>query len=85
MHQTGQEKNTEPLFKSLGYVKYLNVFKRILLCLQLFSVTWSFRNHSNILICCLKHFLLVSIFKTVMLLNIFVETVIHFFSGFFDK
>lgn len=39
MHQTGQEKNTEPLFKSLGYVKYLNVFKIILLCLQLFSVT----------------------------------------------
>jgi len=48
-----------------------------------FSVTWSFRNYS---ICCSKHLLLLllllSMLKTVVLLNIYVETVINIYSGF---
>ncbi len=41
-----------------------------------FSVPWSFRNHTNML---KKHVLLLSMFKTVVLLNIyFLETVVHF-------
>ncbi len=32
-----------------------------------------------------KHFLLLSMLKTAVLLNIFVETVMHFFSGFFEE
>ncbi len=47
-----------------------------------FSVTWSFRNHSNMRICFKKHFLL-SVLKTLVLLHIFVETLIHFISGYF--
>ncbi len=40
-----------------------------------FSVTWSFRNHTNML----KKHVLLSMFKTVVLLNIyFLETVVHF-------
>ncbi len=41
-----------------------------------FSVTWYFRNNSNMLIW--KHFFLLSMIKTAMLLNILVETMIHF-------
>ncbi len=48
-----------------------------------FSVTWSFRNHSNMLIWCSRNIWL--IFKSVMLLNIFfVDTKIHFL-GCFDE
>ncbi len=71
------------LFKSLGSVRFLNVFERsifssptlplfdkntiksvIYFCDQswifsiitpVFSVTWSFRNHSNMLICCSRN------------------------------
>ncbi len=43
-----------------------------------FSVTWYFRNHFNTFIC-KKHFLLLSVLKTVVLLNIYVETLIEFF------
>jgi len=32
-----------------------------------------------------KHFIVVSVLKTVVLRNIFVETVIHFFSGLCDE
>ncbi len=46
-----------------------------------FSVTRSFRNHSNMLIWSLKNFVTI-IVKTLVLLNIFVETVM-LFSGFF--
>ncbi len=42
-----------------------------------FSVTWSFRNHSNML---KKHFLLLSMRKTVVLIHIYVEIVMLFFS-----
>ncbi len=38
-----------------------------------FNVTWSFRNQYNML---KKHFLLLSLLKTVVLLKIFVETII---------
>ncbi len=38
-----------------------------------FSVTWSFRNHFIMLIWLKKHFLLLSILKTVVLLIVFVE------------
>ncbi len=41
-----------------------------------FSVTWFFRNHSNMLICCSRN--LLSVWNTVVLLNIFAET------GFFE-
>ncbi len=48
-----------------------------------FSVTWSFRNHSNMLICCsiiiIIFLLLLSMLTTVMLLHIFVVTEILFF------
>ncbi len=47
-----------------------------------FSVTRSFRNHSNML---KKHFLVLSLLKTFVLLNIFVETIIKKKSGFFDE
>ncbi len=44
-----------------------------------FSVTWSFRNYSNMLICCsLNFFVLLSMLKTVLLLYIFVEIVLYF-------
>ncbi len=46
---------------------------------QVFSVTWSFRNHSNMMICCSKHFLLLSVLKTVVLLNIYVWSHDRFF------
>ncbi len=49
-----------------------------------FSVTWSFRNHVNTDLLLNKHFLLLSMLKTVVLLHIFVKTVIHI-SGFFYK
>ncbi len=44
-----------------------------------------FRNHSNMLNLVLKeNVLFLSALKMVVLLNICVETVMHFFSGFFD-
>uniref|UniRef100_A0A8C2J8Q0 Nuclear factor, erythroid 2-like 2b n=1 Tax=Cyprinus carpio TaxID=7962 RepID=A0A8C2J8Q0_CYPCA len=43
-----------------------------------FSITQSFRNHSNTLIWCLRNAELLSRLKPVVLLNIFVETVILF-------
>ncbi len=45
-----------------------------------FSLTFHSRNHSNIP---KKHYL--SILQTVVLLNIFVETVIYLFQGFFGE
>ncbi len=51
------------------------------------SVTWSFRNHSfwyaDLLL--KKHLLLLLILKKIELVNIFVETVMQLFSGFFDE
>jgi len=45
-----------------------------------------FRNNSNMLICCSKkHFLLLPMLKTNMLIDIFVEMVNLFFTGFFDE
>jgi len=41
-----------------------------------FIVTWPYRNSDFVL---RKHFLLLSMLKPVVLLNIFVETAIHFF------
>jgi len=53
---------------------------------SVFSVTWSFRNHSNMLIWCFKNHFLLSMLKTVVLLNIFVETVIiRFFHNSLTK
>ncbi len=46
-----------------------------------FRVTWSFRNNSNLLICCLKNVSI--ILETIVLPNIFVETVIRFSPEFF--
>ncbi len=47
---------------------------------SVFSVTWSFRIHSNMLICCsIINCILLSMLKTVVMLNRFLETVIHFF------
>jgi len=31
------------------------IFKNVAVITQVFSVTWSFRNHSNMLICCLRN------------------------------
>ncbi len=44
------------------------------------------QNHSNMLIWCSRigaHFILLSVLETVVLLNIFVETVIYFFQDTF--
>ncbi len=38
-----------------------------------FSVTWSFRNHFNMLICCSRN-----IYNMLKMFNVFVEAVIHF-------
>ncbi len=46
------------------------------------SVTWSFRNHCNMLICCSQNFFYYAWRKKILLCNIFVQ--IHF-SGFFDQ
>ncbi len=64
---------------------YFNIFQKVIYFCDVkadvsshyLSVTWSFRNHYNMLI--MKHFILLSKLKTVVLLKIFVETVIHFF------
>ncbi len=50
----------------------------------LFSVTWSFRNHSNMLLWCwINIFFLLLMLKTIVILHIFVYTAIYFL--FFDK
>ncbi len=59
--------------------------KSFRIIIPVFSVTWSFRNHSDMLICCSKTFLLLSMLKAVVQLNIFVETVINVFLYFFDE
>ncbi len=43
-----------------------------------FRVTWSFRKHSDLVLN--KHFLLLSMLKTVALFNMFVKYMFHFFS-----
>ncbi len=48
------------------------------------SVTWFFRNHSNVDLVLNKH-LLLPILKQYLLLNIFVETVIHYCSDMWGK
>ncbi len=47
-----------------------------------FSVTWSFRNHTNTLISCKKH-LVLPMLKTVVLFNILKETMVHFSEDYF--
>jgi len=46
-----------------------------------FSVTWYFRNNSNMLICCSRNRSYYQCWKPLFLLNIFMETVIHFFQN----
>jgi len=50
-----------------------------------FSVTWSFRNQSNMMICCSRNIYYYQCWK--LLSHIFVETMIHFFfpSGFLNE
>ncbi len=48
---------------------------------SIFNLTWSFRNHSNMLICCFKKIY----YYSCALLNIFVVTVILFSPGIIDK
>ncbi len=45
---------------------------------HLFSLTWSFRNNPNMLICFNKYFLLLSILKSVVLPNNFCKKRIYF-------
>ncbi len=54
------------------------------LLLDFFSVTWSFRNSSNADVV-LKKYLLLSMLKSVVLLNIFVEIDACIISRFFDQ
>ncbi len=49
-----------------------------------FSATRSFRNHSDLLFSRNISYYYESVLKTVVLLNIYTETVIIFFLGFFD-
>ncbi len=52
--------------------------------ITVFSVTWPYRKYSIMLIwCSKKHFWLLSQLKMVVLLNMFVETVMHFLPDFF--
>ncbi len=53
-----------------------------------FSVTQTFLNHSNMLICCSRNIyfiiiIIIIMLKTVVLLNIYVEA--NFFLGFFNR
>ncbi len=65
------------LVKCLGSFFFLKLLKNLFICkaefsaaiTPVFSVTWSFRNHSSILICCSNR----SMLKTVVLLNIFMK------------
>jgi len=51
-----------------------------------FSVTWSFRNHSNMLICCSRNIsYYYQCWKQFLMLNIFVETVILYHSDVWGK
>ncbi len=65
-------------------LKYIyNVFFHVMqsrifsIITPVFRVTWSFWNHTNMLISCWRHIVLLSMLKTVMLLNIFVKTFIY--------
>ncbi len=70
-------------------VFYVNIYKNIIDCCDqswifsiispVFSVTWSFRNHTNMLV--KKHFWLLWMLKTVVMLYIYVENVILFSLG----
>ncbi len=71
---------------SLRFFKYLNIFQNVLyscdgkaeFSASVFSVTWSFWNHydkyADLLL--KKHFWLLSMLKTVVMCNVFMETVI---------
>ncbi len=62
--------------KNVYSVFYFNIFKFT----PVFIVTWSFINYSNVLIGCSRNiynYYLLSPSETVVLLNIFAETVIH--------
>jgi len=52
-----------------------------------FRVTWSFRNHSSVLMWCSKKlFLLLSMLETLVVLHIYVKTINNIFSpGFSDE
>ncbi len=61
----------------LAVLANMSVLYLLLWRQEQFSVTWSFRNYSNMLICFKKHLLLLSMLKTVVLL--------HTFLGFFNE
>ncbi len=67
-------------------IKVQNIVTNIVIYFKIkykfsFIVTWSYRDHSNFL---LKKHLLSSVWETIVLLNIFVET-LTIFLGFFDE
>ncbi len=65
---------------------FIPVMAKLIVIRPVFSVTWSFQNHSKMLIWCGAQETFLSIIN-VVLRNSFVETVIHFlfFLGFFDE
>ncbi len=66
------------------YILKCNLFLNFLWC-KVFSVTWSFRNHSNMVICCSRNIsYYYQLLKTVVLLHIFWKPW-YIFSRLFDE